>query len=176
MTKIKMKRGNVYVLKRGHDICKLKGKKFTYVISKNKRSLDQEVEDMEKFKLPSEEFKNFQKDLEDIRLKHAKKDSNNKPIIINRPGPMGRPQQAYDIDGPEDVNSPFRKDVAKCEKKYKEAIDKQEDIMKKFQEEFLQEEVEIELLQVDYDEDVPDDITQDEMDGIFDVIINYPGE
>jgi len=174
MTKIKMKRKNVYVLKRGHDVCKLKGKKFTSAISKNKRTLDQEVEDMEKFKLPGEDFKKFQEELEEIRLRHTKKDGNGKPVIINRPGPMGRPQQAYDISGAEDVKSPFRKDVSKCEKKYEQAIKTQENLHKKFNEEFLEDEVDMDLLEVDYVEDVPDDITQDEMDGIFDIIINTP--
>jgi len=168
MTKMKFKKRQIIKLYQGHAQCKLKGRTFTYVIGKNKEKLKKEVEDIQSFLDPSPEFKLFQDELEASRIKCANKDANGKPItkptIVN-----GRQQMAYDIPNSEDIKSPFRKAVSDLEKKFEKAIKDHEDKMKEYESKFLDTEIDIDLLHVDFD-DIPEDIGQDAMDGILPLI------
>ena len=60
----------------------------------------------------------------------------------------GEVQMIYDIAEQHDENSDYRKSLSKLEKKYKEEIDKHEEKVKKYNEEFLDDDSEFEPFMV----------------------------
>ena len=162
-----MKRRDVLRFKDGLDNVNQSGNKFTYIVTKNKEAVDKEVIAMEKSKAPSPEYQKFLNEIEEVKKKHAEKDSRGKPKMLPRMMPNGNQQLHYDIKDVNNENSPFRKDVAKIEKKYIKEIEDQEVKEKDYYENFLEEESEFEPVRFIRLSDVPKEITQNEMDGII---------
>ncbi len=166
---MKLKRRKVIKMKHGHDIIRKSGRKFTYVVSRNKNYLDKEFEDSEEFKTPSEDYQKFLDALEEVRKNCANKDANKKPITTVQPLGDGRQRIVYDIPDADNPTGKFRVELAKAEKKFEKAIKDHEAKLKEFDEVFMEEEIEIRLIKINYD-DIPADANQDEMDAIFPLI------
>ena len=111
--------------------------------------LKEVIEDMEKAIALSEEMDKFTKEREALAKKHCEKDEAGKPKLKKAPGQnSGEVQMIYDIAEQHDENSDYRKSLSKLEKKYKEEIDKHEEKVKKYNEEFLDDDSEFEPFMV----------------------------
>lgn len=172
---MKLKRKEIYALANAHENIKGSGRKFAYVISKNKERLDREVKEMEKYKDPSDEYQAFLDALEDARKEYAKKDANGKPMTSIKPLPNGQQRVAYDIPNFEDPKSPFRVAVTKLEKKHKKDIEDHENKLKDFVDKFLEEEIDFRILRIHWD-DLPEAISTDQMFGILPLVDGVPEE
>ena len=138
-----MKKRDEYSFNRGLQASRFEHPRVTHAVNKNKRLVKESIGDMEKHIEQSEEFKKFTKEREELAKKHSAKDDNGDPKMNKQPGDNpGEIQMVYDIIGQGDVKSDYRKDLAKLEKKHKEAIDKHEDKVKKYNEEFLDDDSE----------------------------------
>lgn len=163
-----MKRKNLIKLYNTLSECDLKGNKFTYIITKNKRILEEELKDMEEFVKPSDEFKEVKEKIEALKLKHVNKDDNGDPIIIEKTI-AGNKVEVYDIPNSKDENSDFNKEFKTLQEENKDLIDEQRKKEQDYVNIFLEEEVDIDLAKLKI-EDIPENISQNIMDGIFDII------
>lgn len=154
---MELQRRQIYEMYDGMQTLNLSGRKFTYVIGRNKAFLEQEIINMEKFKERSKEYLEFEDELEKTRIKHAEKE-NGKPITQMKPL-NGEMKRAYVIKDVEKPDSPFRLDVAKVEKKHEKAVEDHKAKLKEFEEVFLEEKSDIRLIKIHWDE-VPESIGQ----------------
>lgn len=168
-TKIKVKRKELYLMAEGLAMVSQAGSKFTYCISKTKESINNELIHMDKWKEPKGDYKKFIDEINELRKKHAKKDRRGQPVMIPRVI-RGKTQFFYDIPDQDNEDGPFLKDVIKVEKKYDAAINEQAEKVKEFNEKFLEEEIEIDVWMVKFNE-IPEKITQEEMDVVLRFII-----
>ena len=166
-----MKKRELYELQEGLEKVHQSGNKFCYVVTKNKRKIDAEIRKMEKDHIePDEKYKEFLIKLEDLRKKYAEKDEKGRPVKKQGQNVNGKPAMYYDIKGIGDAESPFMKEVAVMEKKYKEHIEKHQEKEMNYWNTYLDEETELVLHPINLN-NVPENITQGEMDGIFGLII-----
>ena len=98
---------------------------FNYAVSHNIREAEKVSEIIRDAVKPGEEFKEFEKEMQDLRLKYTNKDPEGNPIIIKREA-NGRVTSTYDIPGLNHTQSPFNLEVEKCKERFKAVIDKQE--------------------------------------------------
>ena len=160
-----MKRSDLYIFQEGLEMAQMTGAKFTYAVKKNKDRLVSEIRAMEKAKEPAEDFKVYQKELDELYKEHAEKDALGNPkteafmLTITKKG------RKYILPGKDDSESDYTKALIKLQKKHKEAIETQEKREEEYQE-FLKEETEWEPFMIDL-ETVPEDIHQSIMDRII---------
>lgn len=129
----------------------LKGAKFAYAIAKNKEFIKTEIEALKEATKPSEEFEKYNKARIELAENHADKDEDGKSVI------EGNQYKITDMDK-------FNKEHDKLKEEYKEALEAH----KKQQDEFnalLEEETKLELQMIKI-EDIPQDITVEQMEGI----------
>lgn len=169
---MKLQREKIYIMFNGLSSMELEGKKFGYVAGRNLEFLDNEVKKSEKYKDPSKEYQEFLDELEKLRVKFAKKDSNDKPVMIQDVF-NGRNVQRYDIDDADNVESPFRKALAKLEKQYEKATEDHAKKLESFRDKFMKEDVEIRLIKINYD-DIPEKINSTVMKAILPIVDNAP--
>ncbi len=133
----------------------LSGVKFAYAVSKNLSILKPEIEALEKAQERSEEFKKF----DDLRIalaeKHAKKDKDNKPVIV------GNDYQIEDRPA-------FDKELEKLKQEYKNVVDAREKQMAEVTE-LLKTESSVKLYKM-FLADVPESITVEQMFSIKDIV------
>ena len=165
----KIKRGQLYDLYEGLSRVRQVGAKFCYVIAKNKNKLESEIKAQEKAKEPSDEYKQFLVLAEEVRKAHAKKDRRGNPVMIPKMGPDGQQRFFYDIPDAENEEGPFLKEISALEKKHLKLIKEQEAKEKEYAEKFLLEDTDIELHKIRLEE-IPEGISQEEMDGIYPII------
>lgn len=140
-----MKKQDLYSFQRGLNMAKFEHPRCTYAVNKNKRQVKAIIEDMEKAVEPGEKMKEFTKEREDLAKKHCVKDEKGHPKLTRLPDPnTGGTQMIYDIPGQNDESSKYRKDLAKVEKKFDEAIKEHEEKVRKYNEEFLVDDTEYE--------------------------------
>ncbi|RLD59338.1 MAG: hypothetical protein DRI97_01245 [Bacteroidetes bacterium] len=134
---------------RGLKSAKFEHPRVTYAVNKNKRLVQEVIDDMEKAVAESDEMKKFTKEREELAKKHCVNDDNGQPKLKKVPGKNpGEIQMIYDIEGQNDEKSAYRKDLTKVEKKFKEEIEKHEAKVKKYNEEFLDDVSEYETFMV----------------------------
>ena len=156
-----MKRIDLIKLYNALNNCELTGRAFTYFISKNKEILEAEIKHIEKYVEPSEEYKEFLKKIDELKMEHAVKDEAGDPVINT------------DESGKQTIQIDDKKalvDAAKAlEEENKELVEDDAETQRKYREEFLEEEVSLDLEYLKF-EDVPEDIDQKTMDGIISII------
>ncbi|MCK4816320.1 hypothetical protein KA005_11175 [bacterium] len=160
-----MKRSDLYVFQEGLEMAQLKGAKFTYAVTKNKRRLESEIKIMEKAKEPDKSFKEFEKEIDALYKEYADKDVMGKPKMKKIMVSATKSSWQYIIPGLNDPESKYGKAVAVLRKKHKEALEAQEKKEEEYQE-FLKEESEWKPFMIDL-AIVPDDIHQTIMDRII---------
>jgi len=140
------------------EVSDLKGVKFAYAVSKNKKKLSEEMQAIDHAQKPSEDFIEYEKNLRELATKHAKRDEAGE--IIHQKNEAGQIGIAIADD---DVV--FTKAKEALDKKYQKAIKEQEAINNKIQE-ILEEEVNLEVLnfhQVAIS-DLPEELTANQIE------------
>jgi hypothetical protein len=121
----------------------------TYAVNKNKRLIAEVIKDMESAVVLTEEMTKFTKEREELAKKHCVKDENGQPKLKKAPGNgPGGFQMIYDIIGQDDEKSDYRKALSKIEKKYEEEIQKHDEKVRKYNDEFLNDDTEFEPFMV----------------------------
>ena len=144
-----MKKKDLYSFIRGLKMSKFEHPRVAYAVTKNKRQVEVIISDMEKAVEPDEEMTKFTKEREDLAKKHCVLDEKGNPVLKRVPGPNPTEMQMiYDIIGQHDEKSDYRKALAKVEKKFDESIKKHEAKVKKYNEEFLDDDSEYEPFMV----------------------------
>lgn len=135
-----MKNKDLYSFENGLKASAFEHPRVTYAVNKNKRTVRQTIDDMEKAIEPDEKVKEFLKEREELAKTHCLKDEKGNPKIKRVPQLDGSFQTVYDVLGQDDEKSKYRKDLAKIEKKYEAEIKAHEEKLKKYNEEFLGDE------------------------------------
>jgi hypothetical protein len=133
----------------------LSGVKFAYAVSKNLSLLKPELEALQKAVEPSEEYKVYDKKRVELAEKYAKKDENEKAVIINN---------EYKIENQKEFNKEFEK----LKKEFPKEIEIRDNQIKE-QNELLKTEYTGELYKVSLF-DIPKEITVAQMDSIMAIV------
>ena len=123
------------------NVKELKGLKFAYGIAKNIRIIKEEIKTINE---ATSDYQNYEKEKFELVKSHAKKED----------GKMIGHYVMEDYDK-------FEKEIEKLKSKHKKAIDNYE--------EFLDTNCETKLWDIDF-EDLPDDITAGQLEGIIDLV------
>lgn len=162
-----MKNKELYDFRDGLDLATFEHPRNTYAINKNKRLLKQEIKDMEKAVEPSESAKEFIEKREELAKKYSVKDKNGnpktKPLLL----PGGKSRNVYVINGEDDAKSEYSIKLKDIEEKYKESIIEHEEKVKKYNEEFLEDESSFEPFMITMDMLEHEKCPQHVMDKIF---------
>lgn len=127
-----------------NEVTNIKGKKFAYMVVKNKSLIEQELKVFEEIKRnPHPDYEKYELERKELCESHSKKDEN---------GNIKSVDGKYDI---EDMGA-FQKDFEVLKEKYKEVIDDLQAAEQDFNN-FLNDEAKVELVKVKID-DLPDDI------------------
>lgn len=152
-----MKNKDLFSLYQGlKSVGKLVGVTFGYAVNKNLRTVKNELELLEETLKPSEQFLEFRKKQEEIVKKYAKKDEKGEFVIENF---------NYDIKGSEEE---VAKEIKPLREEYKEVLEARE-AQEKAYNELLEKESDFKPYTVKK-EDLPKEITGDQMASIFDII------
>ncbi|MBU0651241.1 hypothetical protein KKC59_04960, partial [bacterium] len=117
--------------------------RVTYAINKNKRTVQQTISDMEKVIETNEQMKTFITEREELAKLHCAKDAKGGFKFKKQTGRSEKDvQMVYDVVGVDNEKSVYRKALAKLEAKYKEEIDKHTEKVRKYNDEFLDDESE----------------------------------
>ena len=133
----------------------LTGVKFAYGISKNINILKPEVDALQEASKPSDEFTAYEKLREELLKKHAKKDKDDKPVIVDNSYVLAD-QKGFDVG------------FKKIQKEHKKAIDDRQAQVDEV-EKLLKEKVEVKLHMIKT-EDVPENISTAQFHSISDLI------
>lgn len=160
-----MKNKDLFSLYQGlKSVGKLVGVTFGYAVNKNLRTVKTELELLEETLKPSEKYTEFLRKQEDIVRKYAKKNETGE--FIMQTTMIGEDKKYnYDIKGSEEE---VAKEIKPLREEYKEVLEARE----------AQEKAYTELLEKESDfkpytvkkEDLPKEITGDQMASIFDII------
>lgn len=158
-----MKKLEMYVfVKRHEELDELSGYEFVKAMAKNFNAFKFEVEALDKARAASKEFQEYNEEFNKIIQEYAEKDESGKPIVNSLPN--GR--ETYNITDTKKVE----KLVKDLEKKYKKAIEENNENILKFNAE-LETDVTIEFTTINED-DLPHDITGKQMK-IIDSMIEW---
>ena len=146
-----MKKSDLYSFEIGLNRAKFEHPRVTYAVSKNKRLVRPIIEDMQKAVKLSEKMEEYQKVREDLAKKYCEKNDDGSPKFNKIPDPirLGEYQMVYDIPGQKDPASKYRKELAKLENKYKDAIDEHKEKVRRYEKEFLDDETEYKPFMID---------------------------
>lgn len=140
------------------EVSDLKGVKFAYSISKNKKKLEEEMKALSDMQKPSEGFVEYEKQLRKLVEKCGKRDENNNLIKqVNERGEVGFAIHEDDLI--------FQKEKEILDNKFKNAIEERNKTQEKIQE-ILEEEIEIEEFEfhkITFN-DLPTDLTANQID------------
>lgn len=151
-----MKRLKLVELFQGlQSVKNLKGVKFSYGVAKNINILKPEIEALQKSVEMTEEFQKYEEERIALARNHAVKDE--KGVAMMKDGSF----VIADMDA-------WKKDFKEFNEPYKEVIAKRDEQIKEYNK-LLEEEVAVELYKIKM-EDVPQDITTGQLEGIFPVI------
>lgn len=133
----------------------LRGVKFAYAVIRNLNILQPEIEALQKSAEPSKDFNIFEMARVELAKKHAKKDKNGEAVVE---------ANQFVIENKEK----FDKEFVLLRKKHKEAVANRDKQIAEYNK-LLEEEVKIELFKIKMS-DVPQDISTEQLKGIFEVI------
>lgn len=136
-----MKRIDIYNFQRGLELTEFTHIRATFTVNDNKRKSADYIKKMEKEIEPSDDFKEFEKEREELAKKHSFKDDKGEPKLIRKAGRiLSQIVSMYDVEGIENDKSRYNIALSKLNKKHKEAIEKQEEKVRMYNEEFLNDE------------------------------------
>jgi hypothetical protein len=150
-----MKNNDILNLYDGLSKINLKGVKFSYGVAKNIALLKTEVESLSKAQESSKEFVEYDNARIELAKKHAKKDDKGEPVVE---------KNSYVIENQE----AFDKEFETLKKTHKKALDERENQIKDFND-LLEKETDIQFHKIKL-EDVPEDISTEQMTTIYDLI------
>lgn len=142
----------------------LKGVTLNYAVARNIAKLKTEVDSMKISLEVSDEFKKYDEARVELAKKYAKKNEKGEPEVATKIGQDGKPTQEYII---EDMEA-FKKDFETLKEESRQVIEDREHQLKDF-EKLLKEDSTIELFKVKI-EDIPQDITTEQMAGLFPIV------
>ena len=130
------------------------GAKFIYSVAKNLKMLESETQNILKAVAPSKEYQEYDKKRVEICMKHAE-DDNGKPKFV---------------DGNFIIKDrkKFDKEIEQLREEYKDVLKEHDKKVEEYKE-FLEEESDYKPYQVSKD-DLPPELTANELAGIFDLI------
>lgn len=144
-----MKKADLYSFHKGLEMAKFSHPRITYAIQKNKRKVESIIKDMEMTIKVTEKLNEFIKEREELAKKYSEKDEQGNSTIKMVPGPDGKVQRIYVIQGQNDPESKYRKELAELEKKYDDEIREHTEKIRRYNEEFLNDESEFEPHMID---------------------------
>ena len=150
-----MKYKQILELNKSLSELKLPGVKFAYAVARNIQALKPEVTALQEAIKQSPEYQAYEKARVDLATKHASKDEKGKPVIVGNEFAI-EDQEAFD------------KAIEELKEKHKTTIEAREQQLKDFNE-LLEKDVDVTLFKVAL-EDVPQNITTNQMTSIFEII------
>ena len=144
-----MKKVDLYSFQRGLELAEFTHPRVTYAVQKNRRKVDSEIKDMEVAIKQSEKFVEFVKAREELAKQHSEKDDKGNPKTKEVSTGDGKFQRIYVIPGQDDITSKYRKELTKIEKKYEDVIKEHTEKVRKYNEEFLNDESEYKPFMID---------------------------
>jgi hypothetical protein len=153
-----MKNVDLFRLREGlNDVSNLKGVKFAYVVLKNKKLIEEEIETLQKAIEMSPEFQEFERKRISLCERFADKDVNGTPIIVNN---------TYSI--PE--RELFETEVVQLKGQYSTCVLERESQLREY-DRLLKEDTDVlnKLSKVKI-EHVPNDISATQLDNIKEII------
>lgn len=149
---------------------------FKFIISNNKRNVNNYVKDMNAVSEPSTEFKDYRKEDRELSERFCSRDENGKAMQF----PIGLPEQQmvkYIIHGEGDPESEYSMKLAALKEKYKGTIEEMEKKEKDF-DDYLKEKVDLEklvLAEIDYNQVPLENLPQKAIDGLIFIIRDPEG-
>jgi len=114
-------------------MAKFEHPRVTYAINRNKRKVQELIEDMAKTISPDENMKKLLNEKEVLAKEHCAKDKKGRPLFKTvQSDETGESVTIYDIPDQNNENSPYRKELDKLEKKHEEALKVQRDKEQKY--------------------------------------------
>jgi hypothetical protein len=153
-----MKNLDLFRLKEGlNDVSNLKGVKFAYVVLKNKKYIDEEIESLQKSIEMSVDFQEFDRMRINLCEQHSEKNTDGSPVIINN---------AYNILD----KKTFEDDVLKLKNKFVEAVSERDNQLREY-DKLLKDDCTIfdKLVKIKI-EYIPDDISSNQLENIKEII------
>lgn len=144
---------DLYMFQRGLMRAERVGNRFSYIVSKNLRMVNIEIEDLEKVIEQNEKMKEYHKKVEVLNKEYALKDEEGE-FILRDTVIQGEKAKIYRIPGKGDPISKYGKALQKLKDEYKEEIDAQEKKVEEYNT-FLKESFTWEPAMIDLN-DVPD--------------------
>jgi hypothetical protein len=170
-----MKRKELYDIEKKLHSVKQSGRTFTFIIAENKRLVSEAINEMEKQKEETVDFRKHLEETELLKKKFATKDHIGRPQMKPGQFPNGTQGMFYIIPGSEDPESEYRKALKELETSNRQVILDHDERERKYWEEYLEEELpkekEVTFRRIKYAE-VPKEISQDQMDAIL-FLIDY---
>lgn len=150
-----IKKEFVEIYRNLHQLGSLKGVRFSYFVNKNINIMKPEVEALDKALEADEGFNKFETERVELAKKHAKKDKKGKPVIEDNGFVL------------EDTKE-FDKEFTTLKETHKESYAKREKQIEDYNN-MLREEIKFEFHKIKI-EDMPEDISTAQMNGIYDLI------
>jgi len=153
-----MKNVDLFRLREGlNDVSNLKGVKFAYVVLKNKKLIEEEIETLQKSIEMSPEFQEFERKRISLCEQFSDKNKDGSPVIINN---------AYTIPN----KLEFENEVAVLKKQYLEYVTEREEQLSDY-DKLLKEDSDLldKLAKVKIVH-IPDDISATQLDSIKEII------
>lgn len=133
----------------------LKGVKFSYAIAKNIALIKPEVESLQKSIDMTEEYKEFDAKRIELAKKHAKKDKNGEPLVVDKNYVPGNEAE-------------LEKEFAVLKEENKELVEARKKQMDEFNE-LLDKQNDVKLYKINI-KDIPEEISSQQMTQIFQLI------
>jgi len=151
-----MKKKDLQKLKEGIEaVATLKNAKFSYVLFKNKKLIENEIEVLKEIDKPIEAFQKFEYDRVVLCEKYCERKEDGQPLLIDN---------TYKI---KDVEN-FNKDIVELRNANLESIEAEQKRLEDFNK-LLEEDLNIEFLKIKSD-DLPNDISLEQLSGIEDFL------
>jgi len=141
--------------------------KFSYALAKNSEKIDSELKLMDATIKPTEKYKEYDKERVELCKEHAAKDDNGMPKMTHSPS-NPRVEVFVGLEN----NPKFDKAAGVLKAKYKGAVETRETTLEKYGE-VMDEEIKFELHMIQF-EDVPENITGNQLRGIVRIIEGEP--
>jgi len=143
------------------DVSNLSGVKFAYAVSRNINKVKPTLNSLEEAINPKEEYKEFESKRVELAKKYAKKNENGEPVTNTD---LDNNTKTYEIEN----QKAFQKEMTKLQKEYAQAITNREKQIEEYKN-LLEEETQIDFYKIKK-ENLPEDITAQQLTGIFAII------
>lgn len=153
-----MKNKDLFILETAlNSLSNIKGIKFAYAISRNKKIISVILEPFTEIIKPSNGYNLFDKERGDLCIKHSEKDDQGKPLTVG---------DRYSIAD----DSAFKSELDILREKHSESVDEHEKKVEEYNELMEEEAEDIKFYPLNI-EHVPNEITANQLDLLLDNII-----